>query len=97
CVGATEVVRARAIKDLNCPSEQISVYEAADEATVARGCGAWTEYQCFNTRSRVVCVREAPAQLNGAPPEPKPLRAPRPAPTREAQSAIQPDDTRTDS
>lgn len=68
CTTMQDVARARAVTDLRCPSERISVYDAAHNATVARGCGAWTQYQCFVTRTRLVCVRDAPVTLNASPP-----------------------------
>ncbi len=81
CIEQVNVARDRAVSDLTCPAEQISTYEAIDGSTVAQGCGAWTQYECFYTRSRgVVCVREAPAQLNASPP------APAPAPKVERQT-----------
>lgn len=79
CFVAADIVRARAAKDLGCPEQQISVYDAADDATVARGCGAWVQYQCFSTKTRVVCVRESPAQVDAAPPAPPPASASSPA------------------
>ncbi|MEO7036201.1 MAG: hypothetical protein ABI548_19835 [Polyangiaceae bacterium] len=78
CVTQWDVARARAVTDLHCPAEQIESYNAVDGSTVARGCGAWAQYECFSTRTRVVCVREAPAQLHGAPPSP--ARAPKDGP-----------------
>jgi hypothetical protein len=66
CMSATvtEEARSRAVTDLSCPMDRIFAYEAEGNAVVARGCGAWTQYECFRTRganSTPVCVREAPA------------------------------------
>jgi hypothetical protein len=71
CASRTDEARSRAASDLNCPYERIYSYTAAHGVVVARGCGAWTEYECFRTRSGAVCVREAPAQVNAdLPPAP---------------------------
>jgi len=76
-----DLARTRAVSDLACPSEKISVYDSSDGATVAHGCGAWTQYQCFKHVMgeqrgelywRDVCVREAPAQRFASPPPPLP-------------------------
>jgi hypothetical protein len=82
CVNELDVARSRAVSDLSCPATQISIYDAVDGSTVARGCGAWMQYECFSTRSRIICVRESPAQVNGSPPSPAPKpedQPPRPA------------------
>jgi len=75
CASRTDEARSRAVSDLNCPYERIYSYAAAHGVVVARGCGAWTEYECFRTSTRwggeAVCVREAPAQVNADfPPAP---------------------------
>jgi len=67
CASGVDEARSRAVTDLNCPYEGIYSYTAAHGEVVARGCGAWTEYQCFRTGrglGEAVCVREAPAQVN---------------------------------
>jgi hypothetical protein len=89
-----DIAHRRAVADLRCPTEQVAVYDAVDGSTVAQGCGAWTQYECFDRVYGVtpgphgshghrvhksLCVREAPAQINGSPPSPVPPSAP-PAP-----------------
>ena len=64
CYTLADEARARAAYDLSCPSEQIETYHAVGGVTVARGCGAWTEYRCFMARGEPVCVREAAAQVH---------------------------------
>ena len=63
CYTLADEARARAAYDLSCPREQIETYHAVGGVTVARGCGAWTEYRCFMARGGPVCAREAAAQI----------------------------------
>jgi hypothetical protein len=70
------VARTRAAYDLQCPIEQISVYHGVDDSTVASGCGKWTQYQCFATRTGYPhCVRERAAEVHELPEEPAPESA----------------------
>jgi hypothetical protein len=76
CMSATvtEEARWRAVTDLSCPVDRIFAYEAEGNAVVARGCGAWTQYECFRTHganSTPICVREAPAVVT---PDTTPVR-----------------------
>ena len=57
------VAQKRAATDLTCPRDQVSTYGAGDGVVVASGCGKWTEYACFVSRTGPVCVREAPAAV----------------------------------
>ncbi len=69
--------RSRASLDLHCPSEQIAIYEASHRSTVARGCGAWTQYTCFYSSGHFICIPELPAQVNtSSAPSPTPTPAP---------------------
>lgn len=71
CYTLADAARERAAYDLRCPSDKIDTYHAVGGTTVARGCGAWTEYQCFATRGGPHCIRDATAQINtSAPPDP---------------------------
>ncbi|HWZ92107.1 MAG TPA: hypothetical protein VNW92_24760 [Polyangiaceae bacterium] len=90
CGPIPDVARARAATDLQCAPEQIATYRAEDGSTVARGCGAWTQYECFRAQREfnrfgvndtVVCVREAPAQINADAPAPALVEAPFSPPT----------------
>jgi hypothetical protein len=92
CVNLADVARERGAADLKCPSDQISTYRAADGAVVARGCDAWTEYQCFFVRTGPICVREAPAQVNASAPRPAtPQRA---GDSAHSEGPVQPSDQR---
>lgn len=67
CYTLADEARARAVVDLDCPSERIETYHGAGGVTVARGCDAWTQYKCFTARSGPVCIHESAAQVNATP------------------------------
>jgi hypothetical protein len=54
----SDVVRARAVTDLDCPKDRISIYPDAGDLVGARGCGASTRYVCSYKNGDPICRAE---------------------------------------
>jgi hypothetical protein len=57
CASLYGAARDQAAIDLKCPEAQISTYQAPGGRIVARGCGAWAEYECIQTGTEPRCVQ----------------------------------------
>ena len=65
CASLHGAAREQAANDLQCPEAQISTYQAPGGRIVARGCGAWAEYECIQTGTEPRCTpTNMPPQKN---------------------------------